>query len=88
MFEILRLEMDVFDFIIYWLINLKTKTMNRVLQKLYLLIQVKVFGRKFIQFFSVLSPYLFSESKDVHSVLAYFVIHVVNFFENGIPIFT
>ena len=80
--------MDVFDFIVHWLIDLKTKTMNRVFQKLYLLIQVQVFCCKLIQFLSVLSSYLFSESKDVHSVLAYFVIHVVNFFENCIPVFS
>ena len=80
--------MDVFDLIVHWLIDLKSKTMNRVFQKLYLLIQVKVFGCKFIQFLSVLSSYLFFESMYVHSVLAYFVIHVVNFFEDCISVLT
>ena len=80
--------MDIFDFIVHWLIDLKTKTMNRVFQKLYLLIQVQIFGGKFIQFLSVLSSYLFFESMYIHSVLAYFVIHVVHFFQHGIPVFT
>ena len=80
--------MNVFDFIVHRLIDLKTKTMNSVFQELYLFIQVKIFGCKIIQFFCVLSSDFFSESKYVQSVLAYFVIHVVNFFENCIPIFS